>query len=135
MAPEEVMVSTQFIDEGHCLLLVGSGTLSGGEIIEATRQLATMPDRLRRVGFVFVDLQSVVQLKMTGAEVREVACLDTQLSRLMPKAVVAIVAPQDYVFGMARMWQALTEETGWTTGVFRSREAAQTWLRLPLPSS
>jgi hypothetical protein len=47
----------------------------------------------------------------------------------VPNMLVAIAAPRDYAFGMARMWQAFVEDTGWNTAVFRSRAAASDWLR------
>ena len=47
-----------------------------------------------------------------------------------PRAPVAIVAAQDMFFGLMRMYQTLCEAEGFDgIGVFREREAAETWLR------
>jgi len=45
-----------------------------------------------------------------------------------PRAAVAIVAPKDEVFGMARMWEMMVVFTEWKIQVFRSREEADLWL-------
>jgi hypothetical protein len=41
---------------------------------------------------------------------------------------IAIVAPDDVVFGVGRMFDALQDGVGWNVGVFRDRAAAQAWL-------
>ena len=45
------------------------------------------------------------------------------------RAPVAVVATDNNLFGMMRMYQALCESEGFGgIGVFRTREAAETWL-------
>jgi hypothetical protein len=41
---------------------------------------------------------------------------------------IAIVAPDDVVFGVGRMFNALQPGMGWTISVFRDRSAALAWL-------
>jgi hypothetical protein len=53
-----------------------------------------------------------------------------QIALSVPRApAVAIVAPSDLAFGIARMWEAFAEVTRWNTHVFRSRAEADPWLR------
>jgi hypothetical protein len=42
--------------------------------------------------------------------------------------VIAIVAPDDVVFGVGRMFDALQPGMGWTVGLFRELEPARRWL-------
>ena len=44
---------------------------------------------------------------------------------------VAVVAPEDISFGLARMYGALSDAVPWKFVVFRDAEAALSWLGLP----
>lgn len=44
---------------------------------------------------------------------------------------VAVVAPDDISFGMARMYEALSDSVPWEFKVFRDAAAAVSWLGLP----
>ena len=50
------------------------------------------------------------------------------MSKVVGVIGVAIIAPQDAPFGMARMWEAFAHDTGWQTQVFHDRPAADLWL-------
>ncbi len=41
---------------------------------------------------------------------------------------IAIVAPDDVVFGVGRMFDALQQGMGWTVGIFREAGPATRWL-------
>jgi hypothetical protein len=41
---------------------------------------------------------------------------------------IAIVAPDDVIFGVGRMFNALQPGSGWAVSVFRDRDAARAWL-------
>jgi len=42
--------------------------------------------------------------------------------------IIAIVAPDDVVYGVGRMFDALQPGMGWTVGLFREAEPALKWL-------
>ncbi len=117
------------VEDGRGLVFTGSGRLSGAEIIEAKRALLTESPGLPPIRFTLVTLVEVTSLAITPDEVRELVGIDLELARWSPGMVVAIVAPRDLDFGMSRMWQALAEDTGWATGVFRSLPQAEAWLQ------
>jgi hypothetical protein len=43
--------------------------------------------------------------------------------------LVALVAEQSTALGLARMWEAVVEGTGWETKISPSRAEAETWIR------
>ena len=104
----------------------------GSEVLAAKAALLADPDRVRNVLFLLVLLGDVTECPATTAEIRQLALLDQQIAQMNPDIVLAAVAPQDLMFGMARMWQAFTDTIGWTTAVFRSRAEADEWIRLTL---
>ncbi len=68
-------------------------------------------------------------LEISAAEIRTIRKQDDRLAAVLPELVTAVVVPSDFGFGMARMWEILTERPGWSTRVFRSRPEAEAWLR------
>jgi hypothetical protein len=87
-------------------------------------------DRLKGLHYGLIDLTDVAELRVTRDDVLEFMQVDMQIALIVPRALaVAIVAPSDLAFGIARMWEAFAEVTRWNTHVFRSRADADPWLR------
>ncbi|HEY6304340.1 MAG TPA: hypothetical protein VIX14_14890 [Terriglobales bacterium] len=68
-------------------------------------------------------------LEISAAEIRTIRKQDDRLAAVLPALVTAVVVPSDCGFGMARMWEILTERPGWSARAFRSRPEAEVWLR------
>lgn len=119
----------EFVEDGRGLVFSGSGVLTGQEILEAKEALAADEAPLRTVKFALVLLEDVTAVDVTVGDLRAAAMVDRRLAQMMPNAAVAIVAPRDHDFGIARMWEAIADVPEWTTYVFRSREEADAWLR------
>jgi hypothetical protein len=117
------------IDGGRGFRLVGTGVLTGPDIINIKTGLEADPDFDPGFTHWLVDLTAVTELQMSSPEVRAIVEVDRRLARLMPDAVVAVVAPADAAFGLARMWEILAEGIGWPTGVFRTVAEAEAWIR------
>ena len=120
-------------EDDTCLLCVGSGTVEASEIFEAKAALDL--NRLKAVLFAIVDFQETQELNLTVNEIRDLARMDQTLSRSAPNACVAIVAPKDSHFGLARMWEIFVETSGWKTGVFRTFQEACCWARYNCPNN
>jgi len=73
------------------------------------------------------DLRDVVEIDVSAAAIRDLA----QSSIFAAGVQRAFVAPQDALYGLARMLQAFVELEGTEIGVFRSMAEAEEWLRLP----
>lgn len=119
----------EFKHEGTGFHLTGFATVLGSEIIAAAAEAHRDEARARRLRYALVDLADLTEFRVATEEVRLIVAEDMITARLAPRIVVAIVAPRDYAFGMARMWQVFAEDTGWTTQVFRGRAEAIEWLR------
>jgi hypothetical protein len=125
-----VPFSTEWVTEGRGVYLAGTGLLTGQEILDAKTRFLRESDRLRGLHYGLIDLTAVTELRVTRDDVLEFVQVDMQIALLVPRALaVAIVAPSDLAFGIARMWEAFAEITRWNTHVFRSRAEADPWLR------
>jgi hypothetical protein len=65
---------------------------------------------------------------VTAEEVRRLVQRAADTLRRIPLGPTAIVATDDVVFGMARMYAILTEQPGARVEVFRDLESANRWL-------
>jgi hypothetical protein len=54
--------------------------------------------------------------------------VDAEHAGMLTAYKLAIVAPQDLTFGMARMYQLFTERDAHQVGVFRTVTEAEAWL-------
>ena len=118
-----------FLDNGAGVLIVGTGMMSGQELLEAKTALFADQDRTRRYRYGLIDYAGVTDLEMTSRELELVAAKDRQAAVIAPGVCVAIIANKDVVYGLARMWEAYMHNAGWETHVFRSRESAEAWIR------
>jgi hypothetical protein len=66
---------------------------------------------------------------VTTQQVRTLVYRAAATLRRIPLGPTAIVATDDLVFGMARMYAILTEDTGARVEVFRDVESANRWLQ------
>lgn len=110
------------------MCFVGTGVVTAEDLCRATLALSKSKEVARRITFGFVDFEAVTRLQLDTADLRRLVEIDLQLAALVPDAVVAIAAPKDHMYGLARMWEVLAEETGWKTGVFRSSREACLWV-------
>ena len=119
---------SQFLDEGRAILHIGTGTVTGAEILERVIEDHRLGERLRAVRYALVDLSGATAVEVTAAEIQRIAAEHRQMTSFMPQVAIAVISPQDIGFGMARMWEAFVADTGWMTRVFRAREEATAWL-------
>ena len=122
------MFQTTFIESGAGVCFVATGAVTADEIRRAKTALAACDNGARQIRFAIVDFQEATELTMSIDDLRRLIDVDMRLAALTPAAVVAIVAPKEHMFGMARMWESLAEATGWKTGVFRSSTDACRWV-------
>jgi hypothetical protein len=125
-----VAFSTEFLSDGRGLQLVGSSVLTAREILEAKAGLLRSPERLKGLHYALIDLADVTEVHVTHDDILELVAADMQIALVVPRPIaVAVVAPGDLTFGVARMWESFAEVTRWNTYVFRSRAEADSWLR------
>jgi hypothetical protein len=80
-----------------------------------------------------LDLPEVIDARaattnITPQEVRRLVHRVERMTRTQPFGPTAIVATNDFVFGMARMFSILMEPSGIAVNVFRDLPSAEAWL-------
>ena len=122
--------STEYLNDGRGVQIAAAGVLTAQEILDAKAGLLRSPERLKGLHYALIDMSAVTELHITRYDIPEFVAADMQIAMIVPRRMaVAIVAPGDLAFGVARMWEAFAEVTRWHTHVFRSRAEAGSWLR------
>jgi hypothetical protein len=122
------MITVQEIGGGAILRTFGDFHIS--EMVETKRDLSRKFSGGVPWLFIIVDLSEATSLTGEDTELEKLVVQDRVLATLTrPGLPFAVVAPQDAYFGVARMWQATSEETGWDTKILRDRVSAETWIR------
>jgi hypothetical protein len=104
------------------------GVVDDAELLGSYGALVQEPDYDSTLDDL-VDMTGVDRLDVSSESVRQLVRMFTPLD---PEGLVtrlAIVAPRDHVFGMARMYEILRSDAPEEICVFRDRAAAERWLR------
>lgn len=118
----------EFIDHGRGIQFIGSGNLTGEEMIASKHRLLEDESKVRPLRFAIVSLVDVMHFDITPTEVHKLAALDKRIGELTPAVSVVVIAPRTHDFGMARMWETILDVPGWSSSVVRTREEADAWL-------
>jgi hypothetical protein len=105
------------------VLVEAAGVLTDADVLAAQERLRTDPDFRDRY-CELVDLQRVTSIEVSGATIRQLA----QQDLWGPHARRAFVVTSEVVFGLARMFDSLTDERGHQIRVFTTMPEARQWL-------
>ena len=85
-----------------------------------------------RITHGLIDLTEVSEFQVSTEELRIITGIDKRHSGTIKGIAVAIVAPEDLMFGVSRMYEGMMPTPGWSIGVFRTMNQAQVWLAAQL---
>jgi len=116
------------LQNGVGRLWIGHGVLTGKDLI-ANNDRVFRSKSYEGVRWLLIDETDATLKDLSPEEIRTIREQDDRLAAVLPQLVTAVVAPNDFIFGMSRMWEMLTERPGWSVRAFRSRPEAEAWLR------
>lgn len=106
------------------------GAVDGSTLVARNREALADP-RFADVRGQLCDMERVEAFDISRGQIRTIVELDLRASTLAPRcSKVAIAAPDDLIFGFARMYELILDGRvpGWEVGVFHTRAEAATWL-------
>jgi hypothetical protein len=111
------------------VLTTASGILTDEDVLEHKAKLTN--DTLFKPGMKELsDLRFIDRLAVTPDGVRAMVQKDSLDKVQLVSHKLAIIVSQDLAFGMARMYQTLTQSNLENVGIFRSIEDARVWLQV-----
>jgi hypothetical protein len=122
-------IAVGYTDVTKGVVLTASGRTTGTEFISVTNQLLDSSARTQHIRYALVNLSDVAEFDMSADKVRQVVALVRKSSQFNRHAViVAIVATQRVVLGLARMWELMVDWVGWKIRVCSSLSEAENWV-------
>lgn len=116
-------------DGGRGNIIKASQTITESDLLCAvTTHLKQPPEKFKKYLYSLIDLKEVTKLDISVKTVRQISLMCKAQAQNNPDAIVAIIAEQDVTFGLARMWQMLSNSTLWEMQVVRNMETANKWV-------
>lgn len=124
-------ITCRIQSELNLIILVHTGRISDEEFFAFYKGLYKNNTPLLSMNHL-VDLREADSKSRTSYILRKLAeFLISSFKALTTYPKVAVVAPKDISFGLARMYEAFASNIPWEFTVFRSIDAALTWLSIP----
>jgi hypothetical protein len=123
-------INIKYVDGRKGVILESSGRLKAAEFAAANEEIFTRDFTAEPLLYVLVERgDDLTAVDLTAEDVREIAEKDIEVSSRAPNVLVAVLAYNTLSYGLARMWQAHVDASGWKTAIFQDRAAALDWLR------
>ncbi|MEW6674293.1 MAG: hypothetical protein AB1427_21575, partial [Thermodesulfobacteriota bacterium] len=120
-------VKINMIDGGMGIEFISSGVVTGKEIIEANKKIYTR-EYLERLKYKIIDRSECTEYQVTTKEMRIIADQDIEASKINKHITILLISPTVLQYGMTRMWQVLSEETGFESIIFKDRPSANEYI-------
>jgi hypothetical protein len=121
-----VPIEHRYDAENRTLFIEVSGEITEAELMDGARKLASDPS-VPAGHRELVDL-SRAQTGVSPATLRHVAAVFAAADRKPEESQVAIYAPGDLFFGLARMYEAFRASSSVRIRIFRTLDEARAWL-------
>jgi hypothetical protein len=106
------------------------GAMTIDDFFQAGMGFLAHPKEIKEWRYAIIDLTFVEAMNITSDDIRAVVEQNKRIAALaLPGPILAVASPRDLGFGLARIWEALVEQTGWETMTFRSRSEAEDWIK------
>jgi hypothetical protein len=126
-------VQLEFVQDGLGVYFRCRGDVNVQQFADANQQLMAANAKTKKLKFAIVDLAGMNPMYVASSEMEQIVQQDRQIAALLPDGViVALVAEQNVVYGLARMWEAFAAGINWETQSFRAEDDAKAWIRTRL---
>jgi hypothetical protein len=118
------------IHNGQGNYIIAYGILTEKELLDSLKAHLTQDeDKLKKYRFSFSDYTGIVGIdEISNQAVNTIASLCSRAAKINPEVVAPVIAEQDFVYGLARMWQGMMGENDWEVKVYKSKKEAIPWL-------
>jgi hypothetical protein len=120
-------MSVIFTGDGG-IMATGDGVVTGAEIIEVNDAIYESPEKTRKIVYQICDFTNISGASISNFEIEQLAIQDKKASEINPNMFFAIVAREDYSYGLARMWEAFSHDSPFETMIFRNVDDARQWI-------
>jgi hypothetical protein len=122
-------IEVSLTDDGVGAIYRSFGVLTSQDLLDADERLHIEIIRNPELRYLLVDHSAIPEEKVDVESLRVLAERVGENLEIIPEGLIAIVAPNDILYGLSRMWETLAEQSGLTTRVTRTRAEAVAWLK------
>jgi hypothetical protein len=123
-------IELEFTNDGLGVPYQCEGSLGLQHFADANSRLLASPDRIKKLKYVVINGASVEPQYFSVTQMEGIILQDRHIaSYAVEGLLVALIAEQGAVLGLARMWEAFVEGIGWETKIFPSLADGETWIR------
>ena len=115
--------------EGGGIMVIGEGVVIGSEIKEINDIIYESPEKIEKISYQLRDFTDVSDISISSAEIEGLAIQDKEAFEVNQNMLIALVAKEDLIFGLARMWEAYAYKPSFETMVFKKIDDAKHWIR------
>jgi hypothetical protein len=124
-------ITFHFRPEHNLAICTHIGTIGDEEFLASYNSFLRNSDFTTAMNLV-VDLSRADSSERSQLVLQNLAAIAKEkLSGIPARPMIAVIAPQNVSFGLARMYEAFADMIPWDFAVFRTAEEALAWLRLP----
>lgn len=125
----QMPIDIKDLDGGVGVIITGQGFVTEKEWVDAlVEHLTQDQNKFKKYRYSLSDYTAVTRIEISNEAIYKIAEYCESASKINPEPVIAIAASQDFMYGMARMWELIIDMTDWETMVFRNREDAEDWI-------
>jgi hypothetical protein len=125
---KDMPIQINYIQDGIGIEFILSGVVTGEEIVAANKDIYNY-ENLCRLKYKFIERSMCTEYSVTSEEVKIIAAQDKKASEINRNITIVFVSPTDLQYGMSRVWQAYTTETGFQSKIFKDRKSAEKWIK------
>jgi hypothetical protein len=123
-------ISIEGRQDGAGVIYYCHGDMTIDDFFQAGIGFLAFPEEIKKWRYSVIDLTSVAAMHLSSDDIRSVVEQNKRIAAIAhPGVILAVAAPKDLGYGLARMWEILMEQIGWETMTFRSRAEAESWIR------
>ena len=122
-------IKITYLDNGMGVLWLGQGAISGQDLLEASKVTFESIEKLKLFRYALVDFESIDKNSIQTGSIKSKALMDTDAATINPDIAIALIAKDELMFGLSRMWENYVYGIGWKTHVFKSRIEAEEWIK------
>ena len=121
-------IQIKYIAGGICVEFIGSGVVTGADIIAANKEIYRN-ENFSRQRYQIVDRTKCTEYRVSHEEIRIIAEQDKAASKTNPNIIVSLISTTDLQYGISRMYQAHVGDSGFLTEIFRDRQSTVEWIK------
>lgn len=131
---ERMPINTVYADDRRGVLLEYSGAIESSELVQAFRDIVH-DKSFNQLLYFICNRTGSDQIDISSEYIHQLANISRIHSRKNPELLFALVCHNKLEFGMARMYQIMTDGDGFTAEIYRSLDEAHSWINNELSLS